>query len=255
MDSAGSPPPRVGHALGVDPREGAVFLFGGMHAPPLTLYCDTWRFAEGRWTRVDDGSCVTDRGRNASLVYHEALGSMLLLEGPAAGGDTVLRPLRIWRWRGGRWVLADSAGPRRTGFGAAVYDPVRRLLVVPVLFGGPDAGVWEWDGQAWRRSPDVSPAPRQTYGLAYDAAGGRILLVGGQGSGRGSYYDYAWSWDGSRWSRLPQPAHRPSGRAGATLVSDPARHRLYYFGGYDTAPLGQLWILDSGTWKEVPLGE
>ena len=126
------------------------------------------------------------------------------------------------------------------------------MLVVPVVFGGPDAGVWEWNGHDWRHVRAAGPSTRQTYGLAYDARRRRVVLVGGQAGRAGPYYDDEWTWDGARWSQAARPRGAvPPGRGGATLLGDSARGRLLYFGGYSDSLLADLWALDAGGWRQL----
>ncbi|MHA7630515.1 hypothetical protein [Corallococcus sp. M7] len=40
---------------------------------------------------------------------------------------------------------------------------------------------WEWDGTNWeQKAPAAAPSARMRHGLAYDSAGQRIVLFGGQ---------------------------------------------------------------------------
>lgn len=249
---AGAPAPalRSGHAMLYHPDDGAVYVFGGMHAPPVEQRCDAWRYADRIWERIFDGPCMTERTVNASLVFDTRTHAMLLLEGPAVATQEA-QPLRMWRWTGNDWSLVDASGPKRTGFSAAVYDERRQVLVVPVLFGGSDAGVWEWNGSTWRHNAAPGgPATRQTYSLVYDTARGRIVLAGGQGSSRGPYFDDVWSWDGKTWAPIEtSPSRHPAGRAGAWLLNDPDHRRLLYLGGYNDAVLQDLWSLDASGWR------
>ena len=249
-DSTAGPPSRAGHTMAYDGANRRVVLFGGM-AGPSTRYCDTWTYGAGRWTRAAAGSCVTDRAINASLVFDSRNRRMLLAEGPAIANETPRR-LRLWEWKQDAWVLADTVGPQRVGFSAAAFDDARGVLVVPVLFSGPDAGVWEWDGQEWRHLRVAGPSTRQTYGLAYDARRRLVVLVGGQGGRAGPYFDDEWTWDGARWSQTTRPRGTvPAGRGGATLLGDSARGRLLYFGGYSDSLLADLWELDASGWRQL----
>lgn len=251
VDSAGSPPSRAGHAMAYDRANRRVVLFGGMSGPS-TRHCDTWTYSDSRWTRAAAGACITDRGVNASLVFDSRRRRMLLADGPAIANETP-RPLRLWEWKQDAWALVDSAGPQRVGFSAAAFDDARGVLVVPVLFGGPDAGVWEWNGEDWKQVRAAGPSTRQTYALTYDARRRRVVLVGGQGGRAGPYFDEEWTWDGARWAQTARPRGPvPPGRGGATLLGDSARGRLLYFGGYGDSLLADLWARDAGGWRRLP---
>ena len=250
VDSAASPPPRGGHALAYDGASRRVFLFGGM-AGPSAVYCDTWTYDGARWSRADTRPCVTDRTRNASLVFDSRGRRMLLAEGPAVADETA-RPLRLWEWKSDAWTLLDSVGPRRIGFSAAAFDEARGMLVVPVLFGGPDAGVWEWNGRKWSHVRVQGPSTRQTYGLAYDARRRRVVLVGGQGGRAGPYLDDEWTWNGAQWSLTPRTRRtKPAGRGGATLLRNATGDGLLYFGGYNDSLHADFWALDARGWRRL----
>jgi hypothetical protein len=253
VDSAGSPHPRVGAPMAWDPGRRRMVMVGGQsrrapNAPPWR--CDTWTYNGRAWAMDHDGPCVAERPANSVLAYDSRRRTMLLVTGTSVGADTVLRTTRIWRWTERGWALVDSTGPRRRGFSNAAFDDARGVLVVPVLYGGPDAGTWEWDGSRWRHSTARYPTTRQTYALAYDPQTQRTLLMGGQGSSRGPYLDDAWAWDGSRWTELPRESGvQPAGRGGANLVRDTANDRFIYFGGYNEQPLTDLWVGDARGWR------
>ena len=159
VDSAAGPGPRTAAAMAYDATGRRVILFGGIResstGAPAQMLCDFWGY-DGGWTRIDEGPCVTGRPAGASLVL-DGEASLLLIDGiPNPPADTSGVPMRIWRRTADRWVLADSAGPRRYGLGAVAFDEARRVLVVPV-FEGPDAGVWEWDGRRWSSHAPAGP--------------------------------------------------------------------------------------------------
>jgi hypothetical protein len=254
-DSASGPAARAGAVMAYDPVNRQVVLHGGFRLGTARgedgQLCDTWTLRGSGWSRVSDGPCLTSRWPSFSLVYSTRERAMLLVDGPAVGRDTALRPMRIWKWTEHEWRLVDSTGPRRVGFSRVAFDEQRQVLVVPVLFGGPDAGVWEWDGTSWRHARVEGPSHRQTYGLVYDSIGKRIVLGGGQGATRGPYYDDFWSWDGQSWSKWPELSIKPPGRGGGNLIFDPAGNRFLYYGGYDTGPLKDLWAFESGSWRRL----
>jgi hypothetical protein len=249
--AAAGPAPRGGHALAYDPSRRRTVLFGGMVSPPATLLCDTWSYDGAAWTKHDAGDCPTDRVRNAGLVFDTRHRRLLLLDGPAIAGDAP-RPLRLWRWSESGWALVDDRGPRRIGFSQAAFDAVRGVLVVPVLFGGPDAGVWEWDGGAWTRHASEGPSVRQTYALAWDTGRRRVLLKGGQATSGGPFLADAWTWTGGRWTRdEAASAIGPPGRGGGVLLDDPGRRQLLYIGGYADGLLIDFWALRRDGWHAL----
>ena len=250
VDERSSPPARAGHALAFDPDRKRVVLYGGMTSPPATSRCDTWEYDGSAWTELRDDPCAGQRSVNASLVFDTRRRQLLLLEGPAIGGDSV-RYGRLWAWHQSQWRLVDANGPRRTGFSQAVFDDRRGVLVVPVLFGGPDGGVWEWDGIGWNHIRARGPTPRQTYALAWDSRRQRVVLRGGQGGTRGPYLADQWTWSGTEWTEILPTRTSPAARGGATLVDDRSRARLLYFGGYNDQQLGDFWSLRDDVWTRI----
>ena len=250
VDASSSPPVRAGHALAFDPDRKRIVLYGGMTSPPATSLCDTWEYDGSRWTRLRHDACTDQRSRNTSLVFDSRRRQLLLLDGPAIGGDEA-RPGRLWAWQQHQWRLVDGHGPRRIGFSQAAFDDKRGVLVVPVLFGGPDAGVWEWDGTTWTHMRPPGPTVRQTYALAWDSRAQRVLLRGGQGGTRGPYLADQWTWSGTEWTEILPSRTSPAARGGATLVDDRARARLLYFGGYNDQQLGDFWSLRDNVWTRL----
>lgn len=247
---ADSPTPRGGAAIGYDPVGRRMMLFGGMTGSPPQLQCDTWTLDNGAWARSTQTPCITERIRNATLVFDTRARRMLLVDGPAIAGEEP-RPLRLWHRGGDSWIRVETQGPRRTGLGAVAYDSARGVLVVPVLFGGPDSGTWEWDGTTWTHMQATPPVPRQTFALTYDPGRRTVVLAGGQGTHGGPYFDDVWTWNGARWDQLLATGPRPPGRGGATLTSDPSNNRLLYFGGYNEALLNDLWALRGNVWTKL----
>lgn len=267
VDSASSPGPRSGHAMVFDKSRSRVVLFGGsfesMDRPlgpvkSTTRLCDTWALTGSAWTRIDRGACAIEGVRAASLVARGARDDLLLMEGwRASASDGAPQRMRLWRWADTTWVPLDSSGPRRSresNLGAA-FDDVRSVLVVPVL-GGPDAGVWEWDGVRWRHLRVVMPPTRMAYAIAYDSRRQRVALIGGVvPASSGKFADHQWlhdhwTWDGSAWTEVPTARLQPTGRAWATLLDDRRRERLLYVGGVNQrGVLRTLWFFDRDGWR------
>jgi len=71
-----------------------------------------------------------------------------------------------------------------------------------VLFGGAGfADTWTWNGERWtQRTPRRSPPSLTSTGpmpaMAYDGAGGRVLLFGGSRAGAATNDTWTWNVDG-----------------------------------------------------------
>ena len=264
-DSASSPGPRHAHAMGYDRARSRVVLFGGMvesqdKSIPIAQrerrLCDTWSLEGARWTRIDRGDsspCAIEGIDAASLLSRGTRGGLLLVEGPReAADDGTLARIRLWRWTDTSWALLDDRGPRRwpEANGGVAFDERRAVLVVPVL-GGPDAGVWEWDGTRWRHLRVPGPPPRRNFGIAYDSRRGRVVLLGGLTADPRRWLGDHWTWDGARWTEIPSAQMQPSPRSHATLLDDRRAGRLLYFGGASDrgAIHRELWIFDRDGWR------
>lgn len=252
LDSVASPT-FVDAAIGYDEHGRRVILYTVDRLENrLPAHCSTWAYAGRHWTRLTQGACLTTRWRSLGMTQSPDGNTIMLAEGPSLPGDTALRPMRLWSLQGSEWTLRDSSGPRRRGFSRVQRDRSRNRVVAPVLFGGPDAGVWEYDGHAWVKvAPPTAPTIRQTYGLAYDAPGRRLVLAGGQGASRGPYFDDFWSWDGREWVKLVDNDSVPPSRGGGEFFIDAARRRWVYFGGYAEGPHRDLWVRTNGRWLKV----
>ncbi|HSH21614.1 MAG TPA: kelch repeat-containing protein [Candidatus Caenarcaniphilales bacterium] len=122
----------------------------------------------------------------------------------------------------------------------------RFLLYAGQTTGVPAIGdVWTYQptDASWTAGAEPEPAPRQLYALA--TVGANAYVFGG-GSAEGRMLDDLWQLDLEQisWTKFDLAGPSPVGRAGATLVSDPARSRLLLFGGATAkSELNDLWQL------------
>jgi len=174
-------------------------------------------------------------------------------DGGAAGASSASAP---WSVRS-----ATRTGPAVHRAGAA-RDERHDSLVV---FGGRTSGsrqdsddTWEWRQQGgWvLRTPATSPTARAAVPMAYDTAGARAVLFGGDSCGaEGAPCSDTWEWDGWDWSQRA-PLRAPPGRSHASLAYDPVRGVVLLFGGIRTVPpspaemLDDTWEWDGSTWLE-----
>lgn len=124
-----------------------------------------------------------------------------------------------------------------------------------VLFGGEtQEGVqlgdtWTWDGEDWTlETPPNSPSPRSNADMAFDAASGQMLLIGGQPDGGGE----TWRWNGSTWTELSPSTPAPE-VFNPSLAYDPGMEMVLLFGG--AATNGDLqnstWSWNGITWTQL----
>lgn len=139
------------------------------------------------------------------------------------------------------------------------FDPVRK---VTVLFGGRtnDIGsmlddTWEWNGQVWtEKKPKTHPKGRHSFGMAYSALHGGVILYGGLSrNSAGDPADSAetWKWDGQNWSLLPVSGAPPL--EAHALIYDSNRKVVLAFGGLSNSePNLNVWELDAQHWTKPP---
>jgi Galactose oxidase, central domain len=157
-----------------------------------------------------------------------------------------------------RWTQQFPAtNPQFGYYSATAYDTMHGQVV---LFGGIDSSIftatpaysnqtWTWDGANWtQQSPANSPPARCCFGMAYDAAAGKVVIFGGVGPG-GVFLADTWVWDGANWTQV---ASGPGARFHVGMTYDAARQQVVLFGGSvgTPTPLGDTWVWDGAAWTQ-----
>lgn len=161
-----------------------------------------------------------------------------------------------------RWRALTSSGlqppPRRDH--SLVADG-QRLFAFGGRSSGPLGDLWAFDTNegAWTEvaAPD-GPSARFGHNAVYDAARGRMLVFGGQGSG--GFFNDVWAFDvaSGAWSQLTVGGSGPSPRYGAAGALDPAGRLLISHGFTDAGRFDDTWGYDlgGGSWADAsPQGE
>jgi len=221
------------------------------------LFCTFPASAQVQWTRAPGALRLVSRF-DARVAYDAARSRVILFGGN--NFDTWFRD--TWEWDGSAWIerFPATIPPGRSGHGMA-WDAVRGRIV---MFGGVGQGgtallgdTWEWDGTDWtQRTPPVSPSPRWSVAMTYDAARRVTVLFGG---GATTFQappapDAHWEWDGTTWSQGPAG---PPVRFAAGLAWDSARNRTVLFGGaaacmaFTCPTFGDTWEHDGAAWTRV----
>ena len=239
-----------------------VVLFGGSTAESRPLD-ELWGFDGQDWHPIEiegetrppprgDPALAYDGGRNRLVVYGGCPDPSNVVDEPRI--DCEVTPLEdTWELVDNRWVqrIAQSApGPRAAN--ALAYDPIRRRSY---LTGFQERGettvVWSWNGEAWRREPDLPTGRSSDPSLTWDGDNNRLLFWEGPLLGETEGLpNELFSFDGSRWSKIEVPAgaRRPNIRLEAKLVFDPLRHETLLVGGSLFGDQ-RLWRFAGGEWR------
>ena len=130
-------------------------------------------------------------------------------------------------------------------FGGAVYSLGGVVM---------HADTWEWDGATWHdQGLAPGPLPRRHAGLAYEPAGERIIMFGGEATDDGSVLlDDTWAYgaDGT-WVPIESPI-APVARDTPMMTYDPVLGAVVMFGGDASGNLlADTWALVDDVWTDL----
>jgi hypothetical protein len=162
----------------------------------------------------------------------------LLFMGLFAGGNSQLATAQQW------FQLVPKTNPSPRYGQLMAYDGSNGTVV---LYGGTNSKVeylsdtWVWDGKDWTEMhPSNNPGPATgagTNAMACEEAGGKVLLV----NGNGSPYE-TWVWNGEDWTQ-EHPKNSPPVDTGSTMAYDPSNGLVVMF---NTS--GQTWVWNGTNW-------
>lgn len=245
-DKSPLPLPRSAFALG-QKDTGEALMFGGYMAAGGAYLGDTWRYANGAWTRLS-GAGPGPRS-DAALAFH---GGIALLVGGQT--STTNYPPDTFAMGPGATDWVSIPGPAPRSQAAMGHDPKRGLTVV---FGGRNAAgrlddTWVFDGTAWAlKATATKPPARKDAQLLFDPVKEQLVLFGGTKTG-GVIANDAWAFDGTDWKEVAGQTVAPTSRVWNALAYD-AKGRLVTFGGYDgTTTFDDAAVFENGAWKTLP---
>jgi hypothetical protein len=244
------PSARFGHeATWVEGR--GLVVFAGQ-ASATAFFNDLWLFdpAANRWTELPNaGATPVPRYGTCSAIGPD--GRLWISHGFTEDG-TRFADTRAYDFEAGTWTDETPAGQlpvARCLHGCWFADDGRF-----VLYAGQTTGIealadlWALGtpgstSASWSQLEGSLPEDRNLYAFAHHGAD--TIVIGGRGRGP-VYRTDAWRFDNSSLAASPLfvDGATPPGRAGATLVDDPARGRLLLFGGRTAAgALADTWAL------------
>ncbi len=255
------PAARASGAMVYDAGGGYYLLFGGDNGAAVDG--DTWNFTSASgWNEVSSSSGVAARA--AQAMAYDSTSSEVVLFGGCEGltncpaGDT-------WTFSGGSWTQ-NTAGtaPSATLSGSLSDDPPDKGAL---MFGGCDSfsvlsqscsgyssGTYLFTASAgWSAVTSSSnPSARDGASLAYDPAGGYVLLFGGY-TGSATLGD-TWTFKGGQWTNITSTlSQSPPARSAANMFWDAGLNEMLLYGGGGVASnnLGDTWAFDGSSWTEV----
>lgn len=179
----------AGYAMTYDAKGDRVILFGGIHAGG-GFSRETWAYNLGAdvWenrTRPTGPPALTF----PAMAYDSLTGRVVLFggvpfEGPQASNETWLYDSSANIWTN---ATQRAAPPARSAAGLAYDSRADRFI----LFGGSGSlstfsDTWTYDANANRwteMQPAGHPSARSEFGMAYDSANDRVVLLGGNAGG------------------------------------------------------------------------
>jgi cysteine-rich repeat protein len=160
-----------------------------------------------------------------------------------------------WDWDGGDWSeRLDLQAPQVTDK-AAVYDPVRRRLVL-ITHESTRGDIWESDGVGWLTT---GSAPT-SHAIAFDSKRGKVMLYVGNGAGPISIPDTGpggdlFEYDGRSWT--PQQSLDGPKSERQDMAYDAARGQLVVFAVLHDPffqRFTETWTWDGARWDKRVAG-
>jgi PKD repeat protein len=255
-----SPSARYSAALGNDPTDHGVVMFGGISGSGYPN--DTWVFSNGTWSDLTPTAGTPPSGRyGASLTYDARDGYTLLTGGE--GGSCYVYCNDTWEFASGHWSPLPSPGFLFQGTRGyttlmTTYDSADGyVLAISAGFTCGPVGTWTFAGGAWtnltlQRGGNASTVPpcAEDSKLVDDPANHGVLLFGGwlKSPRTGVYYpaNSTWFYSNGSWTNLTAQLalHPPNYDYGTDVVFDPAAQRVLFFAS------GSTWTFN-GTWQNV----
>jgi hypothetical protein len=242
--AADGPLERALGGVAYDTLRSRLIIYGGRG--PTQDFTDMWTWDGQAWQALEPTGGILSN--HFAMVYDPDRDRLV-----AYGGQTLQGVVQgdTWEWDGAAWQRVARTGPALRVHYALTYDSARRQVL---LFGeGPDE-LWAWrGGPRWEHLPAASgPPTRGGARMAYHAATGQVVLMGGYVYGPNGYtLGDTWLWDGARWTEYTGPG--PTPRSHHALAYDPDREVIVLYGGYagGTSNLDDTWEWDGAQWTCV----
>lgn len=247
-----SPDARWGHSVVYDYEGNRAILFGGYSG---VAWNDTWVASLDsvpQWSRLEVlGEPPTPRYRHTAII-DEFRRRMIVF-----GGTDGIPKNDVWelslnepeQWR----RIATSGTPPAPRYAAsAIYDEYSDRMV---LFSGTANDNFSDFNDLWALSMTedatwerliawATPMARWGHSAVFDPINSRMIVFGGRMLGGNVSETWILSLAGALEWQVFYPITRPAARRDHVAIYDILNRKMLVFGGYGSAPLGDLWSLD-----------
>ena len=233
------PPTRTHPGMSYDFARGVVVMFGGRFhggpAGPMDVRNDLWEWNGTDWTQIMATNPPPAR-YSGTMAYDVARGVHVLFSG-VSGSNVSFDDTWEYNPATTAWTQRmPTTSPGGRVYAGMAYDQARSRIVV---YGGADdtftimpSVFWEWDGTSWTSvSPATNPGPTQGHIMFYDFNRKRVVIQGGQTTGR-AYRIGTWEYDGVHTYHFNAEANPAPGSWLGNGTHDWVRNRAVIFGGY-----------------------
>ncbi|HEX2171079.1 MAG TPA: kelch repeat-containing protein [Dehalococcoidia bacterium] len=263
MTNGPAPPARRNHPLTLAAGAGLIFLFGGRAQSDIKNDHWTQHPKTGEWSKVSPAGPRPDPRFGHEAFWDSARGRLIVTLGQQ--GSTFYNDVWAFDPATVTWREISGSGDRpQTRYGAGgVHDAAGNRFLITHGFTnqGRFDDTWAFDlsADAWSKTATSGPVPlkRCLARSAWDPAGGRLFLYGGQSNDAPFHGDqWALAVSAGAWTEL-EPAASPGLRNLYGASFHTTIRRWYVVGG--NTPQGRVndaWAFDAaqGTWAPVEVG-
>ena len=219
------PGTRWGHVLVYDHLRDQLVLFGGSRERGSYLN-DTWIWKGHKWKEMHvEGPSA--RGFCA-VTFHKERHTIILHGG--RGNDRITNS-DTWEWNGSQWKQLEDKGEYKADHHQMVYVDKEKQIIAYGGWNGKDVigDTWIWNG-IWKKSDEISPPKRASFGMVYNGDTKKANVFGGLWV-NGQYADL-WERINGKWQAIGGPYDNSSLDHHA-MIYDEKLKTVIGFGGKD----------------------
>ncbi|VVB74077.1 Concanavalin A-like lectin/glucanases superfamily protein [uncultured archaeon] len=260
MSPPSSPIARTDHMMVFDSRAGVAVMFGGYGLSDTWIY----NYSDNTWTQK--ASAPFDRSE-AGMVY-DTSNDIVVLFGGQDGSGTPNSDTWIYNLSSDAWTeMSPSQSPPVRRMSGMAFDSMNN---VSFILGGVNFGVssdpledfwsYNYSSNTWSQvNSAISPPPRMSHAMGFDASRAAIVIFGGLGTWVGSPRDDVWAYGVATAAPQPPAPTCPAGMVSYWRAEDDSDDLLGLNNGtwsgteaYDVGKVGHAFNFDGSNYITVP---